>query len=105
MKSPHSATTSSAKTRKRKTILPVDIGSDSDTERLKNKKHRSERMNIAEAIVESKRIDTGFRWAEHNYRRKYDERVNRRLQLKIQLETLRQRSMSIEGALDKLEKR
>lgn len=63
-------------------------------------------MNIAEAIVEPKRIDTGFRWAEHNYRRKYDERVdkkeamrhdeimkeaeNRRLQLKIQLETLRQ---------------
>lgn len=33
------------------------------------------------------------------------EAENRRLQLEIQLETLRQRSMRMEGALDKLEKR
>ena len=100
--------------------MPIDIDSDSDTERLKNKKCRSERMSLAEAIVESKRIDTEFRWAEHNYRREYDERVDRkeamrhdevmkeaetrRLQLEIQLETMRQRGMRIEGALDKLDK-
>ena len=86
--------------------MPIDIDCDSDTERLKNKKRRSERMNLAEAIVESKRMDTKFRWAEHNYRREHDERVDRKeamrheevmkevetrqLQFKIQLETMRQ---------------
>ncbi len=99
--------------------MPIDIDSDSDIERLKNKKRRSERINLAEAIVESKRMDTEFRWAEHNYRRKYGERVDRkeamrheevmkeaetrRLQLEIQLETMRQRTMRMDGALDKLE--
>ena len=87
---------------------------------MKNTKRRSERMNLAEAIVESKKIDTEFRWAEHNYRHEDDERLDRkeamghdevmkeaetrRLQLGIQLEIMRQRSMRMDGALDKLEK-
>ena len=58
--------------------MPIDIDSDSDTERSKNKKRQSERMNLAEAIVESKKIDTEFRWAEHNYRREHDERLDRK---------------------------
>lgn len=56
--------------------MQIDIDSDSDTERLKNKKRRSEQISLAEAIVESKRMDTEFRWTEHNYRREYDERVD-----------------------------
>ena len=100
--------------------MPIDIDSDSDTERLKNKKRLSEQMSLAETIVQSKRIDMEFCWAEHNYRREYDERVDRkeamrhdevmkeaetrRLQLEIQLETMRQRGMQIEGVLDKLDK-
>lgn len=99
--------------------MPIDIDSDSDTERLKNKKRRSERISLAEAIVESKRMDTEFRWAEHNYRRKHDKRVDRkeamrhdevmkeaetrRLQLQIQLETMRQRGIRMDRALDKLD--
>ena len=62
-----------------------------------------------EAIVESKRMDTEFCWAEHNYCRKHDEGVDRKeamwhkkfmkeaetcqLQLQIQLETMRQRDI------------
>lgn len=64
-------------------------------------------------------MDTEFRWAAHNYRREHDERVDRkeamrheevmkeaetrRLQLEIQLETMRQRTMRMDGALDNLE--
>lgn len=77
-------------------------------------------MNLAEAIVESKRMDMEFCWAEHNYHHEHDERVDkkeamrheeimkeaetRRLQLEIQLETMRQRTMRIDWALDKLGK-
>ncbi len=35
-------------------------------------------MNLVEAIVESKRIDTEFRWAEHNYCHKHDKRIDRK---------------------------
>lgn len=64
-------------------------------------------------------MDTEFRWAEHNYRREHDERVDRkeamrhdevmkeaetrRLQLQIQLETIRQRCIRMDRALDKLD--
>ncbi len=77
-------------------------------------------MNLAEAIVESKRIDTEFCWAKHNYRREHNERVDRkeamrheevmkeaetrRLQLEMQLETIRQTTMCMDGVLNKLEK-
>ncbi len=94
--------------------MPIDIDFDSDIKRLKIKKCRSERINLAEAIVKSKRIDTKF-WAEQNYRRKHDEHVDRkeamqheevmkeaesrRLQLEIKLETVKQKTMRIDGAL------
>lgn len=58
--------------------MPIDIDSDSDIERLKNKKRRSEQISLIEAIVESKRMDMEFCWTEHNYRHEYDERVDRK---------------------------
>ena len=35
-------------------------------------------MNLVETIVELKRIDTKFWWAEHNYWHKYDERLDKK---------------------------
>lgn len=99
--------------------MPIDIDSDSNTKRLKNKKRRFKRISFVEAIVESKGMDTEFCWAEYHYCREHDEREDRkeamrhdevmikaetcRFQLQILLETVRQRSIWVDGAPDKLD--
>ena len=62
-------------------------------------------MSLAETIVQSKRI---YKRVDRKEAMRHDEVMKeaetRRLQLEIQLETMRQRGMQIEGVLDKLDK-
>lgn len=40
--------------------MPIDINFNNDTKYLKNKKYLFEQMNLAEAILEAKKMDIQF---------------------------------------------
>ncbi len=104
------------KKRKRRKTLPIDVDPDSENEMSRGKKPRSERMTVAGANLECGHINPDLQREENLFKSEEANRAeteaarrrealmkkadHRRLQLEIQLETMRQRSMILKELTD-----